>query len=138
MASYDPQRRAALAAQLKAARKRAALSASEASRRICEQGLNCSRGTLLAWERGVGPSTREPFASDLKILAQVYGCEVEDFFRDHGVLYGHDSAAPPPAAHDSSPPLYDILAPEHAGDGASHQFDLRPQPALRSPKPPED
>jgi hypothetical protein len=34
----------------------------------------------LAWERGIGRTSREPFASDLAVIASVYGCSVADFF----------------------------------------------------------
>lgn len=77
---YDHLRRAALAEKLKAARRAAGLSASVASALIDAKGLKCSRGTLLAWERGFGRTSREPFASDLAVIAQVYGCSVEHFF----------------------------------------------------------
>lgn len=44
------------------------------------RGLQCSRGTLLAWERGFGRTSREPFASDLVVIAAGYNCSVNDLF----------------------------------------------------------
>jgi transcriptional regulator with XRE-family HTH domain len=65
---------------MKAARKRSGYTAQEAAELLTARGLECSRGTLLAWERGIGPTTREPFASDLAIISEVYGCQVDEFF----------------------------------------------------------
>jgi transcriptional regulator with XRE-family HTH domain len=79
--SYDCQRRTVLGTGLKAARKRAGLSAKKAANVLLQKGLRCTRGTLLAWERGGGLTSREPFASDLVVIASAYGCSVEDFFR---------------------------------------------------------
>jgi hypothetical protein len=42
--------------------------------------IPCTRGTLIAWERGEGVTSREPFASDLGVLALVLRCQVSDFF----------------------------------------------------------
>ena len=78
---YHQDRRRKLAACLKQARKLAGLSASQASARMRAHGLRCTRGTLLAWERGIGITAREPFASDLIIVASVYGCAVDHFFK---------------------------------------------------------
>jgi transcriptional regulator with XRE-family HTH domain len=78
--SYDCERRTILGAGLKMARKRAGLSAKKAVSLLLEKGLPCTRGTLLAWERGGGLTSREPFASDLTVLASAYGCSVQDFF----------------------------------------------------------
>jgi transcriptional regulator with XRE-family HTH domain len=69
------------AAALKAARRRSGLSAQQAAALLAAQGLVCSRGTLLAWERGQGPTTREPFASDLAIIAGIYRCAVDELFK---------------------------------------------------------
>jgi hypothetical protein len=80
--TYHLQRRAILALGLKTARRLAGLSALAASRLIAAQGIKCQRGTLLAWERAFGPTSREPFASDLATIAQVYGCSVESLYRD--------------------------------------------------------
>jgi transcriptional regulator with XRE-family HTH domain len=80
--AYNSQRRSQLGAGLKAARRRAGLSASDASAALTAKGLKCRRGTLLAWERGVGPTSREPFSSDLRLIASLYGCDVQDFFND--------------------------------------------------------
>lgn len=79
---YDAERRKLLGLNLKAARRRAGLAASTASALIAAKGLKCSRGTLLAWERGVGRTSREPFCSDLNLIASVYQCSVNDFFRN--------------------------------------------------------
>jgi len=59
---------------------KAGLSAAAAAKLILAAGIKCRRGTLLAWERGNAPTCREPFASDLPIIAGVYGCDVSDFF----------------------------------------------------------
>ncbi len=80
--SYSADRRAALARGLKAARRQAGLTAGDAAAKLTDAGLHCKRGTLLAWERGIGSTSREPFASDLCIIARVYGCEVYWLF--HG------------------------------------------------------
>lgn len=79
--SYDIERRTVLAVGLKAARKRAGLSANKAASLLLSRGLRCTRGTLLAWERGGGMTSREPFASDLVVIADAYGCSVQDFFQ---------------------------------------------------------
>jgi transcriptional regulator with XRE-family HTH domain len=78
--SFDIERRTSLGKGLKAARNRAGFSVKEAAARLSSQGLECKRGTLLAWERGGGRSSREPFASDLQLIASMYGCHVDDFF----------------------------------------------------------
>ncbi len=77
---YDITRRASFANGLKAARKRSGLSAQDAASQLTAKGIDCTRGTLLAWERGSGPTTREPFASDLPMIASVYHCTVDLFF----------------------------------------------------------
>lgn len=79
--SYDIDRRTVLAMGLKSARKRAGLSANKAASLLLSRGLRCTRGTLLAWERGGGMTSREPFASDLIVIADSYGCSVKDFFQ---------------------------------------------------------
>lgn len=78
--SYDSKRRCVLALGLKAARKKAGLSAADAARLISATGIRCTQGTLLAWERGTGVTCREPFASDLPIIAGIYCCKIGDFF----------------------------------------------------------
>lgn len=78
--TYNIERRKMLGMALKAARQGAGLSASAASALIAARGLKCSRGTLLAWERGVGRTSREPFCSDLNLIAAVYQCSINDFF----------------------------------------------------------
>jgi transcriptional regulator with XRE-family HTH domain len=78
--SFDIERRTALGSGLKAARNRAGFTVKEAAGRLSARGLECKRGTLLAWERGGGRSSREPFASDLQLIASIYGCHVDDFF----------------------------------------------------------
>src|SRR5579859_2458620 len=80
--SYDSHRRAMFAKGLKAARQRAGVSAQEASAQLAARGLECSLGTLLAWERGVGTTTREPSASDLAVIAAIYACPVDFFFQE--------------------------------------------------------
>lgn len=77
---YDVDRRAQLAEGLKAARRTSGLSAQSAANMLAAHGIRCSRGTLLAWERGRGKTSREPFASDLNAIAIVYGCTVDDLF----------------------------------------------------------
>ena len=78
--SYNKERRQTLAMGLKAARHKSGMSASRAAALITLKGLACTRGTLLAWERGVGCTSREPFASDLSVLAAIYGCKIAEFF----------------------------------------------------------
>ena len=78
--SFDTYRRASLAFGMKAARRRAHLSTNGAANLITAAGIKCTRGSLLAWERGVGYTSREPFASDLPAIAKVYGCAVGDLF----------------------------------------------------------
>jgi len=78
--SFDIDRRTALGRGLKTARNRAGLSVKEAASKLSSLGLECKRGTLLAWERGGGRSSREPFASDLGVIAALYGCRVDEFF----------------------------------------------------------
>ncbi len=78
--AFDIEGRRTLALGLKTARKRCGLSALRAASLMAERGLKCTRGTLLAWERGAGVTSREPFASDLTVIASVYGCSVQDFF----------------------------------------------------------
>jgi len=85
MTTYNSSRRSILAQGLKAARQKANLKSDEAAKLLSEMGLSCRRGTLLAWERGVGTTSREPYASDLPLIAHVYGCNVSDFFSLYGV-----------------------------------------------------
>lgn len=80
--AYDPLRRKLLGRGLKEARRQAGISASTAAAAISARGLHCTRGTLLAWERGVGRTSREPFCSDLCLIAGIYQCCVNDFFKD--------------------------------------------------------
>ncbi len=77
---YNVGRRTILAKGLKTARQKAALSAKEASERLTAAGVNCTRGTLLAWERGGGRTSREPFASDLWLISHAYGIAVSELF----------------------------------------------------------
>ena len=79
---FGAERRLRLARGLKAARKKAGLSATQASNRITAKGISCGRGTLLAWERGYGGTSREPASSDLPAIAEVYGCRVSGFFEE--------------------------------------------------------
>lgn len=88
--AYNAERRRSLALGLKAARRRANVSASHASQMIAANGVKCSRGTLLAWERGVGRTSREPFASDLAVIARVYCCKVDEFFMEAAPDAGAD------------------------------------------------
>lgn len=81
MPGYHVDRRAVLARGLKLARQRRGLSATSASEALVGRGLRCKRATLLAWERGRGDTSREPYASDLAVIASVYGCTVNDLFR---------------------------------------------------------
>ena len=81
--AYDPICRWTFADGLKAARNRAGLSATKAAARIAAMGIQCSPGALLSWERGRG-STREPFASNLTVIASVYGCTVNELFNQPG------------------------------------------------------
>lgn len=74
---YDKNRRRLFATSLKAARRRAGLTSDAAAALICSHGIPCTRGTLLAWERGHGATSREPFASDLFIIACIYQCTVD-------------------------------------------------------------
>lgn len=96
--TYDQARRQRLAQRLKEVRQKLGFSATVASATIAARGLKCSRGTLLAWERGTGPTSREPFASDLIVIAAVYGCLVSEFFA---------------AARDDRPGVSEAL--DHAG-----------------------
>lgn len=103
--TYDPERRQRLGLALKAARQRAGLSASAASALIVAQGLKCSRGTLLAWERGIGRTSREPFCSDLNLIASIYKCSVNDFFA--GMLPLEDGNGTSPATRANPAPSAD-------------------------------
>lgn len=78
--AYHVERRAQLANGLKSARRNSGLSAQTAASLLATHGIRCSRGTLLAWERGQGKTSREPFASDLHAIASIYGCTVDDLF----------------------------------------------------------
>ena len=100
--AYDADRRAILGRGLKAARQNSELSARAAVVKLAEGGLHCTRGTLLAWERGRGPTSREPFASDLCLIAAIYGCRIEELFlpgenghqsSSNGPSTGHDDRA---------------------------------------------
>lgn len=82
MFTFDPERRARLARGLKRARERAGLTSKEAAAELTRLGLPCTLGTLLAWERGSGVTSREPFASDLGLIAELYHCSVEALFAD--------------------------------------------------------
>ena len=94
--TYDSHRRTVLGAGLKAARKRSGLSAKKAASLLLQNGLKCTRGTLLAWERGGGFTSREPFASDLIVIASVYACSVEDFFSAQAVAEKPEEVAARP------------------------------------------
>ena len=78
---YNIDRRSDLACGLKSARRNMKLTAASASKLISAKGVKCARGTLVAWERGNGLGSREPFASDLPIIAGIYECDVADLFR---------------------------------------------------------
>ncbi len=78
--AYNADRRTILARGLKAARRSAELNATDAAKFISAMGIQCTRGTLFAWERGAGATSREPYASDLVVIARVYRCTVNDFF----------------------------------------------------------
>lgn len=82
MFTFDPERRARLAKGLKRARERSGMTSKEASAELTQRGLPCTLGTLLAWERGTGVTSREPFASDLGLIAELYRCTVESLFAD--------------------------------------------------------
>ena len=45
-----------------------------------QAAASAEKDWAMAWERGIGPTTREPFASDLAIISEVYGCQVDEFF----------------------------------------------------------
>jgi transcriptional regulator with XRE-family HTH domain len=77
---YNVGRRTVLARGLKLARQQAGLSAKTAAEKLTASGVSCTRGTLLAWERGGGRTSREPFASDLWLISQAYGCSVNELF----------------------------------------------------------
>jgi transcriptional regulator with XRE-family HTH domain len=88
MSTFDLGRRARLARGLKAARFRAKFPAKQAAMLLTSMGLSCQRGTLLAWERGRGTTSREPYASDLPVIAAVYGCSVDDLFGEPMIEMG--------------------------------------------------
>jgi len=110
-----------LASGLKAARNKAGLSANGAAGLIAVRGVACTRGTLLAWERGAGCTSREPFASDLSVIANVYGCKVGEFFRQASLVEGNGK----PALVTNGKPHQEIdgqagfvhLRPAHENDG---------------------
>jgi transcriptional regulator with XRE-family HTH domain len=79
--SFCAARRSVLASGLKAARHAAGLSAKDAAELISAAGVRCTRGTLLAWERGIGTTSREPYGSDLPVIVAVYRCTIADLFR---------------------------------------------------------
>jgi transcriptional regulator with XRE-family HTH domain len=98
--SFDIDRRTALGRGLKTARNRAGMTVKEAASKLSSLGLECKRGTLLAWERGGGRSSREPFASDLAVIATLYGCQVNEFFPHDAPDFGngresHHAELPP-------------------------------------------
>lgn len=109
--TYNPERRQRLGLALKTARQRAGLSASAASALIMARGLKCSRGTLLAWERGIGRTSREPFCSDLHLIASIYQCSVNDFFSNTAQTETSDSSAA--AAVRTGPPSGDGQRIQH-------------------------
>ncbi len=76
--AFDIDRRARLGRGLKIARRKLALTCADAARLISTAGVRCSEATLMAWERGRGRGSREPFASDLSVIARVYGCRIDD------------------------------------------------------------
>jgi transcriptional regulator with XRE-family HTH domain len=78
---YDIVRHEILATNLRAARKRAGLSATEAAQRMQESSVACTRATLLRWERIGGSRGSEPHASDLPVIAQVYECSISRLFQ---------------------------------------------------------
>ena len=78
--AYDCDRRRELGGKLKTARQRTGLSAADAARMISAFDVRCTPGTVLAWERGSGGCAREPFASDLLVIAMVYRCSVDEFY----------------------------------------------------------
>jgi hypothetical protein len=78
--SHNPTRRCRFAARLKAARIAANLSEVEAGLLLAASGVMCNRTTILAWEGAAGPEFIEPMASDLPIVAAVYGCAVESLY----------------------------------------------------------
>ena len=56
--------------------------AAQAATAISAIGLPVTSGTILAWERGAGVTAREPFASDLPVLASVYGCSIGELLQE--------------------------------------------------------
>lgn len=86
MPTFNSDRRAILSRGLKSARQKARLSSREAIAMLSANGLSYRRSTLLAWEHH-GDSSREPFASDLPILAIIYNCSVEDLFAESSGSY---------------------------------------------------
>jgi hypothetical protein len=77
---YNDRRRFLLAMGLKAARTRAGFAVDSAVWLLTEAGVRCSLRRLAAWECGSGAASSEPCCSDLPILANVYGCQVNDFY----------------------------------------------------------
>lgn len=83
--AFDTERRARLGRGMKACRTKAGLTRADASSMISVAGIRCSPATLMAWERGRGGGSREPFASDLVMIAGVYHCRIDE-------LCGYSSA----------------------------------------------
>ncbi len=100
---YNVGRRTVLARGLKTARQQAGLSAKEAAERLTAAGVSCTRGTLLAWERGGGRTSREPFASDLWLISQAYGCSANDLFSNGSEVTESSGLEPPPAESAAGP-----------------------------------
>ena len=92
--SFNTERHVKFAHGLKTARQKAKLNAKDASSLIVAAGIRCTRGSLLAWERGGGATSREPFASDLPMIAKVYGCAVVDFFPGSNGQAANDGQQP--------------------------------------------
>ena len=81
MQILSPRRHASLAYGIEAARRRSGLTVEEASHALTRRGIRCRCDTLLMWERGHGPSSREPRASDLSVIAEVYECDIADLLK---------------------------------------------------------
>ena len=72
---FDIDRRTSLGRGLKAAQIAAGFSVKEAASKLSSFGLECKRGTLLAWERGGGRSSRT--------LRQRSGCDCGPLWMPH-------------------------------------------------------
>lgn len=103
--SYDPERRRSLAEGLKSARRRAGISSAAAAARLSVLGLKCTRGALLAWERGSGRTSREPFASDIGLFAALYDCSVADIYLPPPPTSAQDKTETTPAGTARQPSL---------------------------------